>query len=58
MDMNRSRLELAVLLFPDFNENFTVERISDSRALAYTEIQAAQREIPEAMGTLRAADTK
>ena len=61
MDMNRSRLELAVLLFPDFNENFTVvDDLQTPEPLpGYTEIQAAAaRENPElrvAMGTLRAA---
>ena len=43
LEMNKSRLELAVLLFPDFNENFTV--VDDLRLPApipsFEEVQAA-----------------
>jgi outer membrane protein TolC len=43
LEMNRSRLELAVLLFPDFNENFAV--VDDLRLPApipsFAEMQAA-----------------
>ncbi len=43
LDMNRTRLELAVLLFPDFNENFSV--VDDLRLPApvptFEEVQAA-----------------
>ncbi len=61
LEMNRSRLELAVLVFPDFNENFSVvddlqmpEPLPD-----FTEVQtAAARKNPElraAVASLQAA---
>jgi outer membrane protein TolC len=59
LEMNRSRLELAVLLFSDFNENFTVvDDLQTPEPLpAYLEVQAAAaRRNPElraAMGALQ-----
>ena len=61
LEMNRSRLELAVLLFPDFNENFTV--VDDAQTPeplpSSTEVQAAAaRQNPElraAIGALQMA---
>jgi len=42
LEMNRTRLELAVLVFPDFNENFSVWTICNSRISAcIPEVQAA-----------------
>ena len=61
LEMNRTRLELAVLIFPDFNENFSVvDDLQSPEALpAYSEVQAAAgRQNPElraAMGTLQVA---
>jgi outer membrane protein TolC len=61
LEMNRSRLELAVLLFPDFNENFSVvdDLQSPEPLPAYPEVQvAAARQNPElraAMGVLQEA---
>ena len=43
LEMNRSRIELAVLVFPDFNENFTVVddlQISESLP-SFPEVQLA-----------------
>jgi outer membrane protein TolC len=54
LEMNRSRLELAVLVFPDFNENFSVvDDLETPQPLpAFAEVQAAgARQNPE----LRAA---
>lgn len=54
LEMSRSRLELAVLIFPDFNEQFTVvDDLQTPEPLpSFTEIQAAaSRQNPE----LRAA---
>ena len=54
LEMNRSRLELAVLVFPDFNEQFTVvDDLQTPEPLpSFTEVQAAAaRQNPE----LRAA---
>jgi outer membrane protein TolC len=54
LEMNRSRLELAVLIFPDFNEHFTVvDDLQTPEPLpSFTEVQAAAaRQNPE----LRAA---
>ena len=61
LEMNRSRLELAVLVFPDFNESFTV--VDDLQAPeplpSFPEMQAAAaRQNPElraAMGALQEA---
>ena len=61
LEMNRSRLELAVLVFPDFNENFTV--VDDLQAPeplpSFPEIQAAAAkqnpELRAAMGALQEA---
>jgi len=61
LEMNRSRLELAVLLFPDFNENFSVvdDLQSPEPLPAYSEVQAAAaRQNPElraARGALQVA---
>ncbi len=61
LEMNRSRLELAVLLFPDFNENFSVvDDLQGPEPLpAYSEVQvAAARQNPElraAMAALQVA---
>jgi outer membrane protein TolC len=61
LEMNRSRLDLAVLLFPDFNENFAVvDDLQNPEPLpAYAEVQAAAaHENPElraAMGALQVA---
>jgi len=60
--MNKSRLDLAVLLFPDFNENFTV--VDDLRLPeplpGFTEVQAAATknnpEIRAALASLRQTD--
>ena len=60
--MNKSRLDLAVLLFPDFNENFTV--VDDLRLPeplpGYAEVQAAATrnnpEIRAALASLRQTD--
>jgi outer membrane protein TolC len=61
LDMNRTRLELAVLLFPDFNENFAV--VDDLRLPAplpsFEEVQAAASknnpELRAALASVRAA---
>jgi outer membrane protein TolC len=61
LEMNRSRLELAVLLFPDFNENFTV--VDDAQtpeplpSLAEVQAAAAHQnpELRTAMGALQVA---
>src|ERR1039458_4209699 len=60
--MNKSRLDLAVLLFPDFNENFTVVddlRLPDPLP-AFTEVQATgmknNPEIKAALAALRQTD--
>ena len=53
LEMNRSRLELAVLLFPDFNENFTVvDDLQTPEPLpSLAEVQAAAaRQNPGAAG--------
>jgi len=55
LEMNKSHLELAVLLFPDFNENFTV--VDDLRLPAplpsYPEVQAlAQQNNPDIRAAL------
>ena len=61
LEMNKSRLELAVLLFPDFNENFTVvDDLGPPEPLpSFEEVQAAgARKNPElraAMSGLRQA---
>lgn len=61
LEMNRSRLELAVLIFPDFNEHFTVvDDLQTPEPLpSLTEIQAAaSRQNPElraAIGALQEA---
>ncbi len=61
LEMSRSRLVLAVLLFPDFNENFTVvdDLQTPDPLPAYSEVQtAAARQNPElraAMGALQVA---
>ena len=60
--MNKSRLDLAVLLFPDFNENFTV--VDDLRLPeplpGFAEVQAAATknnpEIRAALASLRQTD--
>ncbi len=60
--MNKSHLDLAVLLFPDFNENFTV--VDDLRLPeplpSFTEVQAAgtknNPEIRVALASLRQTD--
>ncbi len=62
LEMNRSHLELAVLLFPDFNENFSLVDDMDQPAPipAFEEVQAAgTRNNPElraALFALRAAN--
>lgn len=60
--MNKSRLDLAVLLFPDFNENFTVVddlRLPDPLP-GFAEVQAAgtknNPEIRAALASLRQTD--
>ncbi len=61
LEMNRSRLELAVLLFPDFNENFSVvDDLQTPQALpGFTDIQglAAKNnpQLREAVAALREA---
>ena len=61
LEMNRSRLELAVLLFPDFNENFTVvDDLQTPEPLpSLAEVQAAAAhqnpELRAAMGALQEA---
>ena len=61
LEMNRSRLELAVLIFPDFNEHFSVvDDLQTPEPLpSFTEVQAAAaRQNPElraAMGALQEA---
>jgi outer membrane protein TolC len=61
LEMNRSRLELAVLVFPDFNENFSVvDDLQTPESLpSLSEVQAAAaRQNPElgvAIGALQAA---
>jgi outer membrane protein TolC len=61
LEMNRARLELAVLVFPDFNENFgVVDDLQTPEPLpSFPEIQvAAARQNPElraAMGALQEA---
>jgi outer membrane protein TolC len=61
LEMNRSRLELAVLVFPDFNENFSVvDDLQTPEPLpAFAEVQAAAaRQNPElraALGALQEA---
>ncbi|MGH9504478.1 MAG: TolC family protein [Terriglobales bacterium] len=61
LEMNRSRLDLAVLIFPDFNEDFTVvDDLQTPEPLpSFTEVQtAAARQNPDlraAIGTLQEA---
>lgn len=61
LEMNRSRLELAIILFPDFNENFSVvDDLQTPQALpGFTEVQGlAARNNPqlrEAAAALREA---
>jgi outer membrane protein TolC len=62
LEMNRSRLELAVLVFPDFNENFSVvDDLQMPEPLpSFTEVQAAAAnknpELRAALATLRQAN--
>ncbi len=61
LEMNRTRLELAVLIFPDFNEQFSVvDDLQTPEPLpSFTEVQiAAARQNPDlraAVGTLQEA---
>jgi len=61
LEMNRSHLELAVLVFPDFNENFAiVDDLQTPEALpSFAEVQAAAAnknpQIRAAVATLQAA---
>jgi outer membrane protein TolC len=61
LEMNRSHLELAVLVFPDFNENFAVvDDLQTPEALpSFVEVQAAAAnknpQIRAAIATLQAA---
>ena len=61
LEMNRTRLELAVLIFPDFNQHFSVvDDLQTPEPLpSFTEVQtAAARQNPElraAVGTLQEA---
>jgi outer membrane protein TolC len=62
LEMNRSRLELSVLVFPDFNENFTV--VDDMQIPeplpAFSEVQAAAAnknpELRAALATVQEAN--
>jgi outer membrane protein TolC len=62
MEMNRSRLELSVLVFPDFNEDFTViDDLQMPEPLpAYPEVQAATAknnpELRAALAAMQAAN--
>src|SRR5438477_2526387 len=64
LEMNRTRLELAVLVFPDFNENFSVvDDLQTPEPLpAFTEVQAAAaRKNPDlraATSALQAANSE
>ena len=64
LEMNRSRLELAVLIFPDFNENFSVvdDMQTPEPLPSLAEVQAAAaRQNPElraALGALQEAGRK
>jgi outer membrane protein TolC len=62
LEMDRSRLELAVLIFPNFNENFTtvddLENLGALPSFAETETLAGNRnpELGVALATLKAAN--
>jgi len=62
LEMNRSRLELAILVFPDFNENFSiVDDLQMQEALPpFADVQAAAAnknpELRAALATLKAAN--
>jgi outer membrane protein TolC len=59
LEMNRSRLELAVLIFPDFNENFAVvdDLQTPEPVPSFGEVQsAAGRKNPELRAAMAALD--